>query len=65
MYTKKQIPVMLARRAAQLRDERFYEGSPCKAAGHTQRYTKSGKCVECSKTYQIIKYYLGKALPPP
>ncbi len=26
-----------------------YEGTPCRNAGHTRRYVKSGACVQCGK----------------
>lgn len=48
---------MAARRRAQLTDARFYEGGPC-TSGHTRRYTKSGKCVECAKFQSKVQYYV-------
>ena len=33
-----------------------YQGSPCKKAGHTERYVKGGECVVCGKA-NGKKYY--------
>ena len=56
MYIKKPI-VQLAKQNREIaikNGDRFYEGKPCKKAGHTKRYVNvknpnsHGGCVECS-----------------
>ena len=38
---------MSPRQIAKDNGDMFYEGSPCKKAGHTMRYTSKGECVRC------------------
>ena len=39
--------MMSARQIAKDNGDMFYEGKPCKKAGHTMRYTKNRVCVLC------------------
>ena len=36
--------------------DKTFEGKPCKKEGHTTRYTRDGKCVECRRSRNIKDY---------
>ncbi len=40
-----------------------YQGLPCKAGGHTRRYTHSGACVECQAAAQRKRRGTPEPLP--
>lgn len=44
-------PFSTPRRAAFARGEDRYHATPCKRCGSTERYTKSGNCVSCKRSY--------------
>ena len=47
---------MNPRKLAKEAGEKLYQGSPCKAGGHTARYASSGACVACGKANLKDRY---------
>jgi hypothetical protein len=55
MYTKAQMPAMVARRQARLLHNRFYLGSQ-HSCGGCLRYTSTANCVDCTKERSRDRY---------
>src|ERR1035441_966925 len=47
---------MNPRKLAKEAGEKLYQGSPCKASQHTERYTSSGACTACGKANLKDRY---------
>lgn len=65
MWTKKQLPSMVARREARRNSFAEYIGSPCRTCGNKLRYTSTASCMLCTRQHAARQYAERKATNVP